>query len=189
MLEKVCEPSKVLGLVISHQDPDIAGGLPEWLDYLQNTLIISSSRAHVLLDYYTHKNYRFHDVSKSPRLEFPSGNYIEFVSSPFMHFPNAFTSYDSKSKFLFSSDVWAAVDINWRLVINDFNYHQLKLDLFNTDYMACNRATRNFIKRLDGYTIDAICPQHGSIIPKQFVSDALSYMSELECGLDLIYPV
>jgi len=36
--------------------------------------------------------------------------------------------------------------------------------------------------------VKAILPQHGSLIPEKFVDDAIRYLSNLRCGLDIIYP-
>jgi hypothetical protein len=54
--------------------------------------------------------------------------------------------------------------------------------------MASNAAARGFVNRLDGVPIDAILPQHGSIIGSGHVADALDYLRELECGTDVLYP-
>jgi flavorubredoxin len=65
--------------------------------------------------------------------------------------------------------------------------HMVNMDLFHLDYMASNVAARGFIKRLGGKTIDAIMPQHGSIIDQNNVPAALDYLENLQCGTDLIY--
>ena len=88
---------------------------------------------------------------------------------------------------LFSGDIWAALDIEWNLLVEDFDEHQMNMDLFHVDYMASNIAARGYVRRLDGINIEAILPQHGSIIPQQFVGDALEYLNTLQCGLDIVY--
>ena len=61
------------------------------------------------------------------------------------------------------------------------------MDLFHLDYMASNIAARGFVKRLDGLDIEAILPQHGSIISKNYVKEAIDYLYNLKCGTDIIY--
>lgn len=61
------------------------------------------------------------------------------------------------------------------------------MDLFHLDYMASNIAAQGFVNKLDGLEIEAILPQHGSIIPAVHVPAALQYLRELRCGLDIIY--
>jgi len=76
----------------------------------------------------------------------------------------------------------------WRLTVEDFDAHRQKLDYFHLDYMACNAASAGFARKLDGKAVRAILPQHGSIIPERLVPEALDYLTELQCGLDLLYP-
>jgi len=54
--------------------------------------------------------------------------------------------------------------------------------------MASRKAARGFVNQIKDLEIDAILPQHGSIIPAEFVLMALNYLTHLNCGLDIIYP-
>jgi flavorubredoxin len=72
--------------------------------------------------------------------------------------------------------------------VEDFSKHELKLSLFHIDYMASNIAARGFVDRIRHLELNAILPQHGSVISKKFVHKALEYLNNLKCGLDLIYP-
>lgn len=106
------------------------------------------------------------------------------MEAPFPHIPGALTTFDPVVRVLFSGDIWAALDLDWQLVVSDFEAHTEKMDLFHLDYMACNRAARGFIHRLQD--IDAILLQHSSIISIHDVPAALAYIENLECGVDLI---
>jgi flavorubredoxin len=80
------------------------------------------------------------------------------------------------------------VGSDWSLVIDNFVRHSVKMDMFHIDYMASNVAARGYVQKLQPYRIEAILPQHGSIIDQRFVDDAIDYLSELECGTDVLYP-
>ncbi|MBU0456100.1 MAG: MBL fold metallo-hydrolase [Gammaproteobacteria bacterium] len=186
---QIMDPKKVMGQILCHQDPDVAASMPDWLQVNPKMKVFSTSRAQVLLLHYGATDYDFYDITAEPEFTFSSGNTLKFIEAPFLHFPGAFVTYDVQSRYLFSGDVWAALDIDWTLVVEDFAYHAQKMDLFNVDYMASNLATRGFIKRLKNMQlpIDAILPQHGSIMGKQYVQSALDYLENLKCGLDIIY--
>jgi flavorubredoxin len=186
-IDKIADSSKVNGLILCHQDPDVAASMIDWLEVNPDMRIISSARTHVLLPYYGNAQYNAYDIVEEPILKLSSGKELEFIEAPFLHFPGAFVTYDRSSKALLSGDIWAALDIEWKLVIDDFSNHIMPLDLFHKDYMASNIATRGFVSTLT-QDIDVILPQHGSIIPKEFVNDALDYLKELRCGVDLLYP-
>ena len=181
---------KVVGMILCHQDPDVAASMYDWLTLKPELKVISSARTNVLLPHYGIPEYDFYDVGESNnfKYKFKSGKELQFIEAPFLHFPGAFATYDPSSEFLFSGDIWAAIDIDYQFIVSDFDEHTLKLDLFHIDYMASNIASSNFAKKLNDYDINTIVPQHGAIIPSQFVPDAIEYLKDLQCGLDVIYP-
>ena len=71
--------------------------------------------------------------------------------------------------------------------MGSFEDHAAAMDLFHLDYMASNLAARGFVKRLEGVDIQAILPQHGSVIGPEHVASALEYLRTLRCGLDIVY--
>lgn len=185
---QIVAPEKVTGIVLCHQDPDVAASLPDWLAVNPRLKVYTSLRANALLPFFGASGYDFVDVGVEKQLKLPSGGALHFLPAPFLHFAGAVATYDSASGFLFSGDIFAAISTDWRLVIDQFVSHSTKMDMFHIDYMASNVAARGFVRSLEPYAINAILPQHGSIIPQKFVADALEYLEELECGTDVLYP-
>jgi len=186
-IDNICGADKVVGMILCHQDPDVAASMDNWLDFNSEILVMTTPRTNVLLPFYGKSNYKFFDVTQN-EFEFKTGKKLKFIEAPFLHFPGAFTTYDKTSKFLFTGDIFAALNIEWDLVVKDFETHKMAMDLFSKDYFASNIATKGYAMKIENLDIEAILPQHGSIIPKQFVKDAINYLKELKCGLDLIYP-
>lgn len=187
-LEQVLDPRQLSGMILCHQDPDVCASMVDWLDLQPQLTVFTTPRAHVLLPYYGRRDYRWHDVEAEPRFRFPSGRELRFIPAPFLHFPGAFTTFDESNGFLFSGDIWAALDFDWQLQVTSFEEHIPRMDLFHTEYMASNLAARGFVQRIEQLPISAILPQHGSILPRAMVPQALDYLRHLRCGLDLIYP-
>jgi flavorubredoxin len=183
----IVEPQKVEGIILCHQDPDIASSIVEWIDIKKDIKIITSNRTNVLLPYYGRSKYNFYDISEHKNYTFKSGRVLKFIEAPFLHFPGAFTTLDLTTNMLFSGDIWAALDIKWNLVVDDFEQHKQNMDLFHIDYMVSNIATRGFAQKIEHEKIDAILPQHGSIINKNYIEDAIKYLKNLKCGLDIVY--
>lgn len=184
---QVMAPESLSGMILCHQDPDVAASMVDWLELQPNLTVFTTPRTQVLLPYYGKSDYRYYDVEAQPEYRLPSGNLLRFIPAPFLHFPGAFTSYDAQSRFLFSGDIWAAIDTDWSLTVEEFEQHIGKMNLFHTEYMASNRAARGFLQRLDGIELQAILPQHGSIIGPENVARALDYLYQLRCGTDIIY--
>ncbi len=186
-VEQIMPTDRIRGMVVCHQDPDVAASMVDWLDLHPEILVYSSLRTHALLPHYGKPKYPRVDIVEQPVLALPSGARLKFIESPFLHFPGAFATYDDASGFLFSGDIWAAIGANWTLVSDDFDALSFKMEMFHTDYMASNKASRGFTRKLGGLDIAAILPQHGSIIPRQHVAEAIDYLNDLPCGLDLLY--
>jgi len=184
---QIMPPMQITDLIICHQDPDVGASMIDWLDLNPNMRIVTSARTQVLLPYFGKSDYQWIDIAKEA-ITFDDGNQLQFITTPFLHSPAAFATYDPLSHFLFSGDVWAAISSNWRLMVDDFPSHRKDMDLFHLHYMACNRACLGFINKLKGISIEAILPQHGSLIGPALVADALDYLRNLQCGLDLEYP-
>lgn len=189
LIEEMGLLSKVKGLILCHQDPDVAASMYDWLKFNPELKIITTPRTNVLIPHYGISDYDFYGVEEANgfKFSFLSGRSLKFIEAPFMHFPGAFATYDTVSKNLFSGDVCAAIDFDNTFIVSAFEEHKLKLDLFHIDYIASNIASRSFAKKLYNYDIENILPQHGAIIPGKFVPDAIKYLEELVCGLDLIY--
>ena len=179
---------KVVGAIFCHQDPDVSASIVDWLEIKPDLKVLTTPRTNVLLPFYGIKGeYNFFDVTQNDFV-FSNGRKIKFIEAPFLHFPGAFATYSPDAKFLFSGDIFAALDIEWSLIVEDFETHKMAMDLFSKDYFPCNKATKGFALKIEKLEIEAILPQHGSIIPKKFVKDAIEYLKNLKCGLDLIYP-
>ncbi len=183
----IVDPHKINGLIICHQDPDVAASMVDWLEISPLATVFSSIRTNILLRHYGKEEYTFYDIGARPEYTFKSARSLKFIEAPFLHSPGAFTTLDLTSSMLFSGDIWAALDIDWNLVVTDFEAHRSNMDLFHLDYMASNVAAKGFIKNIEGEHIDAILPQHGSIIDHDNVQNALQYLRDLHCGLDIIY--
>ena len=184
---QVLPPGEVTGMILCHQDPDVAASMVDWIDHVPDIKVFTTPRTQVLLPHYGRKDYNYYDVAEFTAYRLPSGSSLRFVAAPFLHFPGAFAVYDDCSRYLLSGDIWAALDLEWKLVVDDFDEHIAALDLFHRDYMASNLAARGFVRNLEGLKIDAILPQHGSIIGPGDVSLAIDYLRNLRCGTDIIY--
>jgi len=185
---QIIPPESVTAMILCHQDPDVAGSMVEWLTLNPVMKVITSIRTNALISHYGNDQYTFFNINEESVFNFNSQRSLRFIESPFLHSPGAFVTHDNTSKFLFSGDIWAAIDMDWRLIVDDFHQHELKLNLFHLDYMSGNIAARGFLNRIRNLEIHAILPQHGSILPREMIPKALQYLENLKCGLDIIYP-
>jgi len=185
---QVLPPEHVTGMILCHQDPDVAASMTDWLEINPDMKIYTTPRTQILIRHYGRSDYLYVDVEAEPALVLPSGACLKFIPAPFLHFPGAFATYDSTVHGLFTGDIFASLSVGTRLWAENFTGLRGKMRLFHTEYMASNIATRGFTRQLADLNIDFLFPQHGCLIGGEHVQLAIDWLAQLQCGTDLIYP-
>ena len=171
-----------------HQDPDVCGSLPMWMDVCPQAKIAIGELwvrflPHFGVEEIEEVAYPIPsdggtlNVGKAP---------VEVIPAHYMHSPNHFSLYDPVSKFLFTGDIGIALGDFKYLVVEDWINH---LDYIYTPHkilMASNKVTRAWAEGVKNLEIKAILPQHGAIIQEKDVKHFIKFMENLKCGVDLI---
>ncbi|NLI53787.1 MAG: MBL fold metallo-hydrolase [Clostridiales bacterium] len=177
------KPAQIKRLIYHHYDPDLCGSLPQ-MEAIINTdelRIISHMENNVFIHYYSKKTPKtdFHTINSE--YVFPSGRTLQFYATPFCHSPGSFMTYDTKTKTLFSSDLFGSYDANWNLYLelNDacdlctaqrICPHTEKkcplygIDQFHRRIMTSTAALCHALDVIESLEIERVAPQHGSIL-------------------------
>ncbi|MBU0580977.1 MAG: MBL fold metallo-hydrolase, partial [Candidatus Margulisbacteria bacterium] len=166
-------------IIIHHQDPDLASNIPVFEKLIGNKdlKIITTERVSFLTSYYGYKTP--HRLVEEGPLIFNKRRF-EFIPTPYLHAPGAFTTYDPKNKILFSSDIFGSFSYDWDLYA-DKNYPELMEEFHNT-YIPPGDILKNKMEELEEMEIDLIAPQHGSVIKKQFVAQNIYALKTMSTG-------
>ncbi|NOY52506.1 MAG: diguanylate cyclase, partial [Deltaproteobacteria bacterium] len=125
-----------------------------------------------------------YDVAKQGwKYTLKSGRVLEFIPTSFLHAPGAIATYDARTRTLFSGDLFGAIGREWSLFADE--EFIAPMEEFHRLYMPSKKILRSCMNRLEGYAIDRILPQHGSILEGEQVKTATARLRELECGIDL----
>ena len=108
-----------------------------------------------------------------------SGRKLNFIQTPYLHFPGAIATYDTVSKILFSSDLFGAFSYEWSLFAQEDYLEKMKA--FHEHYMPSNDILRPVMEVFLGMEISMIAPQHGSIINTD-IKKYIRTLRDLECG-------
>lgn len=180
--ENVCSlvsPDKIKYIVLNHQDPDFCSAVPLLEEKGIEAKVATHWRTATLVKYYGIKSKYYYVNENGHKLELSSGRIIRFIPTPYLHFPGAITTYDEKSKILFSSDLFGAYANNWILFADD-NYIE-SMKVFHEHYMPSNDILRPVMEQFLTMDISIIAPQHGSII-KENIREYILALRDLECG-------
>ncbi len=170
-------------IILHHQDPDLAAAVPEIEKLIgrDDLLIVTHSRMTVLIKHYLVTS-NYYEIDKHDnKLITSSGFRLDFHTTPYCHSPGAFVSYESKSKTLFSGDIFGGLEESWEFYA-DADYFE-KAKQFHQEYMPSKDIFNYALSKIEKLDIDLIAPQHGSIIEKKYIHDLIEKMKSLDCGL------
>ncbi len=173
---------KIKYVVLHHQDPDFCSGVPFLEKQGGNFKIVTHWRTQTIIKYYGIESDYYLVNENKFELTLKSGRILKFIMTPYLHFPGAITTYDEKSKILFSSDLFGAISFSKSLYAEEDYLEKMKT--FHEHYMPSNDILRPVMEIFMQMDIDQIAPQHGSIINKD-VKKYIKTLRELECGVFL----
>jgi PleD family two-component response regulator/glyoxylase-like metal-dependent hydrolase (beta-lactamase superfamily II) len=178
-LQALVPLEKIKYIIVHHQDPDFVAALPLLESYVPHAKVVTSWRTMTLIQYYG-INLEYYIIDDHDwQLELASGRILKFIRTPYLHFPGAFTTYDSSNQILFSSDLFGAISYN-RTPYADDAYLE-KMLTFHENYMPGNKLLRPVMDIFLSMPIRMILPQHGSIIDRE-PQKYIEALRELECG-------
>ncbi len=109
-------------IIFHHQDPDITGCYLTVEELFPNPskerFAVTHWRTKALLKHYRWKT-PFYLVDRNDWKLKAGDRTLEFVFTPYAHFPGAFCTYDPKSGILFSSDIFGSISDKFQLFATD----------------------------------------------------------------------
>lgn len=177
----------------SHQDPDIISAMDSWMTRTPAKVIASRlwSRflPHLIPGYLGEQTKNRIISVEDKGMEIPFGDTrLKILPAHFLHSVGNLHLYDPVSKILFSGDMGASiVEDGPEHAVENFEQHVKYMEGFHKRYMVSNKACRlwaNMIRQLD---VEMMVPQHGrSFQGKEMIGKFLDWISNLECGVDLL---
>lgn len=179
---------KIHGILVNHQDPDVAPNAAFLQKLNPQCMVVASEDTWRLIHFFGLKPSRFKAVEsyRNHRAVMPGGNRLVFVPTPFCHFRGAVMYYDTRSRILFSGDLFGGLSYSPDLYANESSWEGIKT--FHQLYMPSRDALKLAVSRIRNLDPppEIIAPQHGSIIRGELVRDFIDRMYTLDVGLDLL---
>jgi flavorubredoxin len=207
ILQTGISPDKIVALIYHHVDPDLCGSLSNMIDICANPAlkVLSEPENNMFISYYIEKEKRSLLTSIDDYSEgFPlGGRILEFFKTPYAHNAGSFVTRDTKTKTLFTSDLFGSISKQWELFIElasdcytcvDYNncinrreYCPLPdIFEFHKKVIPSESALEHAMNVIGGLDIDMIAPQHGSIFSnKKNISFLIERLKALKgVGID-----
>ncbi len=180
-VELLCDYEEIKYIVLHHLEPDHSGALVELMGRAPHAKLIISGRAVMMLKGIIKEDIPF-EVANTGKTISLGDKTIEFLSTPFLHWPDTMSSYLHEEKILFSGDVFGSHYYDERLFddeVGDFSY------AFKYYYDHIMRPFKQYVlqalKLYRKFDIDIIAPLHGPILrtnPKYYLDKYAQWSSE-----------
>ena len=148
-------------LIIQHMEPDHSASITDFMKKYSNTVIVASAKAFVMMRGFFHKEYetRRKIVTEGDSL-FLGKHVLNFISAPFVHWPEVLMTYDSYEKVLFSADAFGSfgiLDKKEEWVEEARRYYFGIVGKFGL-------SVQKVLKKIEQLEVQMICSLHGPIL-------------------------
>lgn len=188
-LNQLMKCDRIKAIFLSHQDPDIVGGLATWMELTNAKVYVSNIWLRFLPHYGIRDMKRFIGLSDGESTCKIADNFkLEILPAHFLHSPGQINVYDPVAKILFTGDIGSAIleKNQERYFVDSFKEHIKNIEPFHVRYMSSKKALKAWIRIVNNYDVKMIAPQHGPIYRGKAVKDLLKWLSSLKCGSDLL---
>jgi flavorubredoxin len=179
---------KLTAIILSHQDPDVLGGIVSWTALSSASVYLPEIWKRFIPHCgITTEINRFYGVpDKGMLYPMASNCKLQLIPAHFLHSEGNINVYDPVSKILFSGDIGAATTmIDDNPFVENFKTYLPHIEGFHRRYMCSNRAIQAWLKRISKLEINMIAPQHGRIYKGKVLHQFIDWISKLQCGIDL----
>lgn len=180
-LERLCDYDEIRYVVLHHLEPDHSGALEELMARAPQAKLIISGRAVMMLKGLIKADIPY-EVANTGKTISLGDKTIEFLSTPFLHWPDTMSSYLHEEKILFSGDVFGSHYYDERLFddeVGDFSYaFQYYYDHIMRPFKQYVLAALKLYRRFE---IDTIAPLHGPVLrtnPQFYIDKYAKWSSE-----------
>jgi flavorubredoxin len=174
---------------LSHQNPGIIVGLAARPDPYDFPVRVSQIWLRFLPHYGLKGMKRFAGIADEGMVRRPEGGFrLKILSA---HFPPSkirVNAYGAQSKILFTGDIGAAMmpSDNDDPSVGDFVSHLPSIKAFHQRYIRSNKTLRCWLHRIAGLQPARPAPQHYPIYKDGSIGYFLSWIKNLQSGIDLM---
>lgn len=153
---------KIDYLVHNHAEPDHSGCINEVLEAFPDAKVVCTSKCKPLLvDRFMTPEDKFITVEDGQTIDL-GGRTLEFIHTPWVHWPETMVTYLKEEKMLFSCDFFGSHLATTDLYVTDEGrQHEAAKRYFAEIMMPFRTIIQNNIKKVEARDIDIIAPSHG----------------------------
>ena len=170
-LENVAKLDYVIAL---HAEQDHSGCIPQILARYPEAKLIASPKAKgILMDLLQISEESFITVKDGEILSLGDKT-LEFIHTPWVHWPETMVAYLKEDKMLFSCDFFGShIATSDLFVVDEGRVYEAAKRYYAEIMMPFRNVIKKNLEKIEAYDIDLIAPGHGQIYPRPaFIIDA-----------------
>jgi flavorubredoxin len=161
-------------VVAHHAEQDHSGAIPQVLEMYPGATVLTSKRGKgMLVDLLRIPESRIATVGDGETLSL-GGKTLEFIHTPWVHWPETMVTYLQEDRILFSCDFFGSHLATSDLYVTDpGRVYEAAKRYYAEIMMPFRKVIRRNLEKLAGHQIDLIAPSHGPIYDRpSFILDA-----------------
>lgn len=155
-------------LVLDHTEPDHTGAIRELLEVSPGTCIVCSKAASLIIREIVNEPLNLRVVGDGDSISL-GGVTLQFISAPFLHWPDSMFTYIPERRALISGDVFG-FHHHWSGVFEDAMPVSELLDTqkyyFDVIMSPFKKHVLEACEKVRGLDLSVICPSHGPVLNK-----------------------
>ncbi len=165
-VESILNGRKLDYLIINHMEPDHSGEIKSIVDKYPEVKIVGNLKTFKIVEAYWGIKCNLHTVDDGDTLDL-GYHKLQFVMTPWVHWPETMMTYDQTDAVLFSGDAFGSFGTLDGGVFDDeinFSFYESEMRRYYSNIVGkyCNMVQKAF-KKLEGVPVKAICPTHGPV--------------------------
>ena len=161
---KLAEVDKVDYIISNHAEQDHSGSIPELLKMFPDAKVVTNKKCKAFLEDLLHiPEEKFNVVAENEKLSLGNKT-LEFIMTPWVHWPETMVTYLHEDKILFSCDFFGShVASSSVLVQDEHKVIEGAKRYFAEIMMPFRKSIKKNIEKLAAFEIEMIAPSHGPI--------------------------
>lgn len=165
-IESILDGRELDYLIINHMEPDHSGEIGSILRRFPNVKIIGNGKTFRILEAYYGVTDNLMEMCDGSELSLGRHN-LKFVYTPWVHWPETMMTYETTEHILFSADAFGTFGTLDGGIFDDeidMNYYIDEMRRYYSNIVGkYSNMVQKAICKLNGVTINKICPLHGPV--------------------------
>jgi len=163
LLEYLGDEKKIDYIVSHHAEQDHSGSIPLLLERYPGARVVTNPRCKELLMSHLHiPDEKFIEVKDGETLSL-GGKTLEFLYTPWVHWPETMVTYLREGKCLFSCDFFGSHLASGELFSEERRGYEPMKRYYAEIMMPFRSNIKAHLEKLSGYDISFIAPSHGPV--------------------------